>query len=1017
MRFQTYRAASAAFGLAAVAMTFAVDCAAGPASVRAPSEGCECRWADLPITLDGRPDEAAWKGAQVIDHFYLPWLGAEARPARAATRARLLWDREALFFAAEMEGDDFGAGAKARDEEAVGLLLKPADDKPGFYEFRTTAAGQFGGLFLPHRGASGRLSFQNGDEFHAAVKVQARGALAGEKGKASWSVEGRIPWADLLRTGGRPQPGENWRFALARWHRSANSGEAEMSASAPFREKPPGGLHETADYVALRFVGPDSARAAKPYGIARRTPLTTSRVVGSPDPPPPYRARRVYPKLAVSFPICVVHQPASDRLIAIAETAPYGPTSLVRFRDDAAVETLEKLFDVDGVAYDVKFHPKFAENGFFYVGSNGPDHGGPKSTRVIRYRMDREPPYAVDPKSAKLIIEWPSDGHNGGAIAFGHDGMLYVTSGDGTSDSDRNIVGQDLSKLTAKVLRIDVDHPDADRAYSVPKDNPFVGVADVRPETWAYGLRNPWRMTVDDKTGHIWVDNNGQDLWETAYLIQKGANYGWSVVEGSHPFYPNRKAGPTPISPPTVEHHHSESRSLTGGIVYYGSRHPELRGAYLYGDYSTGKVWGIRHDGTKVTWQKELADSHLQITGFGTDGRGEILIADHRGDGKGGFYTLDPTPTDLLRTDFPTKLSASGLFHSVKGHVVEPALIPYSVNAPFWSDGAIKERYLALPGADSRIDITRSRGWNFPDETVVVKSFAVELEEGNPASRRYVETRFLTKQAGEWFGYSYAWNDAQTDAELVAAKGTDRIFTVTDTRGGRHEQSWHYPSRAECMVCHSRAANFVLGLSTLQMNKEHAYGPLTDNQLRTLEHLGLFRVDWSAEARDLLRESARARGLTDAQADAEAGRQMPLKDQRAAAPASLLTQPPEKYGRLTDPADATADLTARARSYLHANCAQCHVEAGGGNAQLDLELTTPADKMRVLNVRPQHNTYGLSDARVISPGHPERSVLLYRISHRGEGHMPPLSTSIVDEAGVRLLREWIRSLKEEVPGH
>ena len=149
---------------------------------------------------------------------------------------------------------------------------------------------------------------------------------------------------------------------------------------------------------------------------------------------------------------------------------------------------------------------------------------------------------------------------------------------------------------------IDVDHADPGRAYSVPKDNPFAGVAGVRPETWAYGLRNPWRMTVDEKTGHLWVGNNGQDLWETAYLIQKGANYGWSVVEGSHPFYPSRKAGPTPFSPPTVEHHHSESRSLTGGIVYYGSRHAELRGAYLYGDYSTGKVWGVRHDGTKVTW-------------------------------------------------------------------------------------------------------------------------------------------------------------------------------------------------------------------------------------------------------------------------------------------------------------------------------------------------------------------------------------------------------------------------------
>jgi glucose/arabinose dehydrogenase/mono/diheme cytochrome c family protein len=1004
--------------LAALVLAFVVSrMAAGPAP--APSDVFECRWAESPVTLDGKPDEAAWRAAQVIDHFYLPWLGAEARSARSATKARLLWDREYLYFAADMEGGHSRADATAHDawdEDAFGLLLKPADDKPGFYEFRANAASSFGGLFLARRGAGGQLSFQDGGEFHGAAKVCLPGTLNGDRKKGGWSLEGRVPWSDLLRTGGRPEPGERWKFALVRCDRSANAGGTELSACAPFREKPPAGFHATEDFVTLQFVSPGASVAGKPFGIARRTPLTTSRVAGSPDPPPPYRVHRVYPKLAVSFPICVVRQPGSDRLIAVAETVPYGPTSLVRFRDDSGVESLEKLFDVDGVAYDVKFHPKFAENGFFYVGSNGPEHGGPKSTRVTRYTMGREPPYTVDPKSAKLIIEWPSDGHNGGAMAFGHDGMLFVTSGDGTSDSDRDVVGQDLSKLTAKVLRLDVDHPDPDRAYSVPKDNPFAGVAGVRPETWAYGLRNPWRMTVDGKTGHLWVGNNGQDLWETAYLIRKGANYGWSVVEGSHPFYPNRRAGPTPISAPTVEHHHSESRSLTGGIVYYGSRHPELRGAYLYGDYSTGKVWGVRHDGTKVTWHQELADTHLQITGFGTDARGEILIADHRGESKGGFYTLDPTPKDPPRTDFPTKLSASGLFRSAKGHIVEPALIPYSVNAPFWSDGAFKERYLALPGADSRIDFTRSRGWNFPDGTVVVKSFALDLETGNPASRRYVETRFLTKQDGEWFGYSYAWNDAQTDGELVNAKGADSTFTVTDARGGRREQTWHYPSRAECMVCHSRAANFVLGLSTLQMNKEHTYGPVTDNQLRTLEHLGLFRVDWPGEAREVLRESVKARGRTDAQADAEVGRQTPLKDQRAAVAASLLALPPKKYARLTDPSDAKAGLTARARSYLHANCSQCHVEAGGGNAQMELELTTPVEKMRVLDVRPQHNTYALDEARLIAPGRPERSVLLHRVSHRGEGHMPPLSTSVVDEAGVRLLREWVQGMKGEAPG-
>jgi hypothetical protein len=306
--------------------------------------------------------------------------------------------------------------------------------------------------------------------------------------------------------------------------------------------------------------------------------------------------------------------------------------------------------------------------------------------------------------------------------------------------------------------------------------------------------------------------------------------------------------------------------------------------------------------------------------------------------------------------------------------------------------------------------LTRSRGWNFPDGTVVVKSFALEMQEGNPASRRWIETRFLTKQDGEWAGYSYAWNEDQTDGTLVSAKGNDRVFAIQGAKGDKREQVWHYPSRAECMVCHSRAANFVLGLCTLQMNKENAYGGVTDNQLRTLEHLGILRVDWAGEARELLRDDAKARGMTTEQADAYIERQTATRAQREAVASSLLTRPPEKYGRLSDPFDVKADLTARARSYLHANCSQCHVEAGGGNAQIELDFATEPGKTRLFDVKPQHSTFGFPEARIIAPGHPERSVLLHRMSHRGEGHMPPLSSAIADEAGMRLLKEWISKL-------
>jgi uncharacterized repeat protein (TIGR03806 family) len=305
---------------------------------------------------------------------------------------------------------------------------------------------------------------------------------------------------------------------------------------------------------------------------------------------------------------------------------------------------------------------------------------------------------------------------------------------------------------------------------------------------------------------------------------------------------------------------------------------------------------------------------------------------------------------------------------------MQPGVVPYSVNSPLWSDGAHKERFLAIPhkaGEDMRIGFSTNRGWNFPDETVLIKSFALEATQGDPASRRWIETRFLTKQAGEWVGYSYVWNDEQTDAELVAGEGTDREYEIRVPRSREHpdglvRQKWRYPSRTECMVCHSRAANFVLGLSTAQMNKDHHYGKQTLNQLDLLEKLGVLKFN-----------------------------------------------PKVKAKALVNPSDETADLNLRARSYLHANCSVCHIEAGGGNAQMKLEFDATDKAMNVLDVKPLHHQFNIPEARLIAPGDPDRSVLLHRVSIRDRGQMPQLATSLVDEAAVEMLRKWILTLKKE----
>ena len=1009
--------------LAAAAPTVALVIHAGPPPVAAEprsAAAAECRWADTPISLDGSDDDAAWKHAQVLENFGQTWLGDKAPALRGKTRAKLLWDRDYLYFFADMTDADLFADVTRHDgpiweNDTFELFFRPGPDKPGYFEFEVNAANAVLDAFFPKRDLKSAINFIVNGDFKVETKVKLRGTLTQRDDvDQGWSVEGRIPWADFLRAGGRPEPGEQWRFNLCRCNYDKDN-DVELTATAPFQAKPyPEFFHQIEEYPALTFVGPDE-RTSRPHGIAKREPVLGSAVVGSPDPPPPYRVRRLYPDYAPTYPILAKGVPGTDQLLVISENHPWGATVLSRLKDDPGAKTadaVELLKTPDGgTAYDFTFHPKFAENRYLYVGWNGKFDGKrkKKACRITRYTMSATGPLTLDPKSATTILEWESDGHNGAAVCFGTDGMMYVTSGDGTSDSDTDEMGQRTDNLLSKVLRIDVDHPESGKAYSVPKDNPYVADRRFAPETWAYGLRNPWRIAADEKTGHVWVGNNGQDLWEQAYLIRKGENYGWSVTEGGHPFYPHRKAGPTPIVKPTIEHPHSEFRSLTGGIVVYGKQLPEIDGAYLYADYSTGRIWGMKHDGTKPVWHKELATPRLQITGFGLNTRSELLITDHSP--TGGLYTLEPTPKDTPVAAFPRKLSESGLFESVKDHRMKAGVIPYSVNAPFWSDGLHKERFLVVPG-DEKVEYTPTRGWNVPDRTVAVKSFAIEREEGDPATRRWVETRFFTKQNGEWAGYSYLWNEEGTDAELVPAAGTDRTFRVQTATGVRG-QTWHYPSRMECLTCHSRAANFVLGLSANQMNKVHAYGGGRDNQLRTFEHLGLFKgIDWAGRARDEVADRAKAKGLKDKDAEAYVKAHGPQPGQRQPKSSKLLATTPDALPRLVDPSDPKEDVAKRARSWLHANCAACHVEAGGGNARMELEFHTALDKMRILDEKPIHSPLDIADARLIAPGDPDRSVLVKRAGLRGKDQMPPLSSHRVDEAGVALLREWVRSLKK-----
>lgn len=705
--------------------------------------------------------------------------------------------------------------------------------------------------------------------------------------------------------------------------------------------------------------------------IEPRTLWTTSRVIGSPDPPPPYRSARAWPKLSFKNALYILAEPAgrATRRMFVVEQA----GTIRAFSPDQSADKSDVFLKLDDHDfYGMTFHPEYAKNGFVYVFANGPNSNMEhKYNRILRFVVRSEAPHDCDLATQQMIFEYESNGHNGGDLAFGPDGMLYISSGDGTTDSDTNLTGQKISDLVSGMIRIDVEHPDPGKGYSVPKDNPFLNIPDARPELWAYGFRNPWRIHFDP-AGNLWCGDIGQDQWEMVEIVKRGDNYGWSVVEGGHPFYLERTPGPHPIVKPAIVHPHSEARSITGGVTYQGSRLPELKGAYVYGDYGTGKIWSARYDGKQVFDHKEIADTPFQILGFGIDPEGEIYLVDYAG----SLYTLERAPVEKASAPFPRKLSETGLYKSVAGHVVEAGLIPYDVNSPLWSDNAIKERFIALPG-ESQIEYVPEGAWKFPEGSVLVKSFSLEATPGDSGTRRRVETRLMLIQQNEWVGYSYRWNAEQTDAELVDAAGADQEFTIHDAGAPAETriQKWHFPSRAECMVCHSRAAGFVLGPNVAQMNRTSASVAQSGNQLQWLADHGVFKGSEKEPFR--------------------------------------LPKNTEELPALAAPNDAKASLEARVRSYLHSNCAQCHVDAGGGNSAMLLAFTTPTDKAKLVDVKPLHDKFGLKDARLVAPGAPERSVLLHRLSLRGRGQMPPLATSLVDQEAVALFREWIKQLPSE----
>jgi glucose/arabinose dehydrogenase len=276
------------------------------------------------------------------------------------------------------------------------------------------------------------------------------------------------------------------------------------------------------------------------------------------------------------------------------------------------------------------FHPHYAQNHYLYViyslaGAN------PRRTVLARFSALGPSYDRVDPNSEKPIfsVEKPYGNHNGSTLLFGRDGLLYFGLGDGGGGGDPHGNAQNLGSLLGKILRIDVDHPSAAKPYGIPPGNPFASRAGARPEIYAYGMRNPWRMSFDSLTDELWAGDVGQDRWEEIDLIRKGGNYGWNFKEGSHPF--KGDPGGQALVEPVLDYGRKDGFCVTGGYVYRGTKLPALKGCYVYGDYGSKRIWSLPVAHPSPENRREIARNDEAISSFGCDEEGEIYVVGYAG--------------------------------------------------------------------------------------------------------------------------------------------------------------------------------------------------------------------------------------------------------------------------------------------------------------------------------------------------------------------------------------------------
>lgn len=630
--------------------------------------------------------------------------------------------------------------------------------------------------------------------------------------------------------------------------------------------------------------------------------------------------------------------------------------------------------------YSIAVHPNFPEDPRLFLAYSTSREGEPFTWRVTSLQIPVEG--CVDFRQEQLLIEQQIENteHLGGDLAFDSTGCLLISCG----DHERSL-NDHRSQLLHRgfdsgILRIDIDqrggdfsHPPLrtpDRTwtsnYFIPNDNPFLGLPDVLEEFWALGLRNPFRMNFDVPTGKLWIGDVGQDRMEQVEVAQAGSNHQWSFREGSLIFSQSYLHGQPPAeihgtsTEPVHEYPHEDlNLCIIGGMIYRGSKFPELTGRHLYGDNRSGRIWSIDPDNPgerTLLLQLPFGKSSSTLVSITTDSVGEIYFTS---------FISTPSIVRLARSQppgFPQKLSETGLFTGLAPLTPAEELIPYSVAVPLWSDGMEKQRWISLPEG-TQVDNHQEK-WQFPVGTVFIKHFSQGHDFQSPDSP--VETRLLVvRQDGSTGGATYRWNEEGTEATLQIERNSLKMST------GSGPFQYHVPGFRDCSVCHHRD-NPVLGFNEAQLNTHIVSGP----------------------------------GQTASQLTLLSDRQMLMKtcgDNR-----------PETYRSLTRLDDESAPLESRVRSWLHAQCSFCHHQDGLEHIRLNLDMFSSEQETALIKVPAQlhyHKIEGRFSKFLIAPGNLEESAIYQRLKTGDPRYsMPYLGRTRPDERALQVVADWILSL-------